>query len=162
MLGRKPLLLSSVALAVFLVGPTAADEPELDLRAVVDPHLICPHDQTAVTKKYGEVESVSTTALLNRITHCTPPRMPELARSTRIQGTAVVEVVVNQWGRVGCLRFVRGHPLLAGSAMTAAATWTFRPYKIRNAPVAISGNLVFHFSTSRASPKTGSCSEARW
>jgi protein TonB len=58
-----------------------------------------------------------------------PPKYPRIARRRGHQGTVVLEVLVNQEGRVGDLRLLKssGHPVLDRTAMASVKNWLFEP-----------------------------------
>jgi protein TonB len=55
------------------------------------------------------------TLLVNRVA----PIYPPLARQTRIQGTVVLDVIINKAGEVTKLNLISGHPMLAPAAIEA-------------------------------------------
>lgn len=58
-----------------------------------------------------------------------PPKYPRVARRRGNQGTVVVEVLVDESGRVGDLRMIKssGYNNLDKAAITAVKKWTFEP-----------------------------------
>ncbi|MEA3417018.1 MAG: energy transducer TonB [Thermodesulfobacteriota bacterium] len=58
-----------------------------------------------------------------------PPEYPRLARKRGYQGTVVLEVLVDQNGRVGDLRLFTssGHSILDRKAMASVKEWLFEP-----------------------------------
>src|SRR5215831_5794373 len=60
--------------------------------------------------------------------HQVKPQYPPLAVQARIQGTVVLQAVIGKDRRIGELRLVSGHPMLAGAAMEAVKQWRYRPY----------------------------------
>ena len=58
-----------------------------------------------------------------------PPEYPRLARKRGYQGTVVLEVMVDQNGRVGDLRLFTssGHSILDKKAMASVKEWLFEP-----------------------------------
>jgi len=58
-----------------------------------------------------------------------PPEYPRLARKRGYQGTVVLEVLVDQNGRVGDLRLFTssGHSILDKKAMASVKEWLFEP-----------------------------------
>ena len=58
-----------------------------------------------------------------------PPEYPRLARKRGYQGTVVLEVMVDQNGRVGDLRLFTssGHSILDKKAMVSVKEWLFEP-----------------------------------
>jgi protein TonB len=75
------------------------------------------------------------------------PDLPPLARAARIHGTVVVAALVNESGRVACLRVIQGHPLLLPAVSSALAQWVFRPTRTRSGPKRYYGELSFAFSS---------------
>lgn len=69
-----------------------------------------------------------------------PPMYPVDARLMRIEGTVLVELVVDRRGRVASTK-VLGEPnqLLADAAVRAVSQWEFRPHTVHGSPV----NVVF-------------------
>jgi len=86
---------------------------------------------------------LSSGALKARAVTCkVPAHLPRL----RVVAYAVVEVLVDEAGRVRDARVVSGHPLLHSSAVQAASAWTFRPLKRRGKAVRFKGPLTLRFS----------------
>jgi periplasmic protein TonB len=58
-----------------------------------------------------------------------PPPYPPAARQRHYQGTVLLEVLVDEGGKVGELRVARssGHPLLDRAALNAVRHWRFEP-----------------------------------
>lgn len=79
----------------------------------------------------------------------------------RLEGQVLVEILVDEKGKVSCARVVSGHPLLVASAIDAAKDWTFRPVKQDGKKVSFYGHLSFHFSTGQISKKNP-CTVAHW
>lgn len=55
------------------------------------------------------------------------PEYPALAKINYIQGRVLVQVTVSRDGRVARAHVLRGHPLLAASALRAVRRWLYRP-----------------------------------
>jgi len=86
---------------------------------------------------------LSSGALRARAVTCkVPAHLPRL----RVAAYAVVEVLVDEAGRVRDARVVSGHPLLRAGALQAARGWTFRPLKRRGKAVRFEGPLTLRFS----------------
>ena len=97
-------------------------------------------------------------SLLKDATHCEAPDMPPLARQSRIKGDVLVDILVNDKGKVFCMQRVTGHPMLAGSATDAAKKWTFLPKTQNGRDVWFYGRLRFRFS--KGDTTTNSCTIA--
>ena len=63
------------------------------------------------------------------------PIYPPLARQARIQGTVILNIVINKSGDVQSLQLVRGHPMLAPAAIDAVRQWKYQPYQLSGEPV---------------------------
>ena len=127
-----------------------------------DSRAPCKADGPVLSDASGKPIWLGTQALLRRSTHCEAPQMPALWRQARIQGYVFVDILVDERGRVACVRLVSGHPMLAGAAIDAAKNWTFEPKKEKGRAIAFYGHLSFYFSTVVNSGKEGACTTAHW
>src|SRR5579871_464825 len=57
-----------------------------------------------------------------------PPSYPPLARQAGIQGTVILQIVINKAGDVRDVQLYSGHPLLAPAAIDAVKQWKYQPY----------------------------------
>jgi protein TonB len=75
----------------------------------------------------------------------TRPEYPAVAKAARIQGIVVLQAVISKDGTVESLQVLEGPPLLQQAAVDAVKTWTYRPYLLNGAPVAVGTtiNVVF-------------------
>jgi protein TonB len=74
------------------------------------------------------------------------PDYPTLARQTRIQGTVVVDAVIDEKGNVVQARAVSGHPLLIDAALKAVLQWKYEPTSLNGQPVSVELQVQVHFS----------------
>ena len=74
------------------------------------------------------------------------PVYPAVARAAGAQGRVMVEVVVNEDGKVESAKALDGHPLLRQAAVDAARQWEFAPTKLSNQPVKVAGRISFNFT----------------
>jgi len=58
-----------------------------------------------------------------KLEHVVPPEYPPLAKMARIQGDVVLEVTIDEDGKVTNLEVESGHPLLAKAALDAVRQW---------------------------------------
>ena len=73
-----------------------------------------------------------------RIGKATALQVPEAARRAGIQGTVIVEAVIDQEGCVRRPRILKGLPMgIDSAALTAVRSWTFRPGMLSGRPVAV-------------------------
>ena len=76
-----------------------------------------------------------------------PPAYTEIARRARIEGTVILQSVIDEEGRVTDVRVLRGLPMgLSEEAKKAVETWRFEPGTLRGRPVPVYYNLTVTFS----------------
>lgn len=74
------------------------------------------------------------------------PTYPPLAKAARVSGAVIVEVTVDEEGKVFSARAISGHPLLKDAAIAAARGWTFTPTLLQSQPVKVIGTITFNFN----------------
>ncbi|HTF38445.1 MAG TPA: energy transducer TonB, partial [Blastocatellia bacterium] len=74
------------------------------------------------------------------------PEYPQDAKAARIFGSVVVEVTVNEAGKVISARSISGPVELRGAAVDAARRWEFRPTMLSGTPVKVIGTITFNFN----------------
>ena len=73
------------------------------------------------------------------------PAYPDAARAVRAGGTVVVQVLIDESGRVISANAVSGHPLLRNAAEQAARFAMFTPTLMDGQPVKVSGVINYNF-----------------
>lgn len=75
-----------------------------------------------------------------------PPRYTKIAIRARLEGTVVVEAVIDERGRVSNVRVLRGLPMgLDKAAVDAVQDWTFEPAKLGGRSVKVRYSLTVKF-----------------
>jgi TonB family protein len=74
------------------------------------------------------------------------PIYPAQARSTRLQGPVVLQVVIDEVGEVRNLRTVSGDSVLARAAIDAVRQWRFQPYRLNGQPVKMPTQITVNFT----------------
>jgi TonB family protein len=74
------------------------------------------------------------------------PKYPPLARSARVQGQVVLDVVIGKDGSVSDIRAENGHPWLIPAAIDAVKHWRYKPYKINGKPVEVDTKVIVNFT----------------
>jgi protein TonB len=64
------------------------------------------------------------------------PDYPSEAFVKKVEGTVVLEIVIDERGRVARTRVVQSVPLLDAAAIAAVRQWIFAPAEKRGRPVA--------------------------
>jgi periplasmic protein TonB len=79
--------------------------------------------------------------------HQVTPRYTQAARLAKIQGTVVVEAIIDRSGRVTHARVLKGLPAgLSESAIEAVEQWRFKPATLKGQPVTVYFTLTVHFA----------------
>jgi protein TonB len=74
------------------------------------------------------------------------PIYPAIAKSTRTQGTVVIEATISRQGTIENLRVVGGPPLLRQAAIDAVAAARYKPFLLNGEPVEVQTNINIIFS----------------
>jgi protein TonB len=75
-----------------------------------------------------------------------PPVYTELARRGRVQGTVIVESVIDAEGNVTKTRVLKGLPMgLDQVALDAVQKWKFKPATLKGEPVKVYYTLTVNF-----------------
>ena len=73
------------------------------------------------------------------------PAYPASAKAVRASGVVMVQVIVDETGKVTTATAVSGHPLLRNAAVQAAYQARFTPTKLSGKPVKVSGTISYNF-----------------
>jgi hypothetical protein len=73
----------------------------------------------------------------------TEPIQPlALGNRVHIDSTMVLAIGVDRGGRVTCLEYISGHPLILQSAINSIKRWKFRPYMLRSRTHSFCGRIA--------------------
>ena len=84
-------------------------------------------------------------AMQQRIRHLVRPEYPEDARQAGVQGTVVLDAVVNPEGAVTHVKFVSGPEQLSPAAIDAVRWWRYEPYLVNGQPATIETTVAVDF-----------------
>jgi protein TonB len=73
------------------------------------------------------------------------PVYPALASRAHVQGTVVLEAVVDEEGSVSTLKVLSGHPLLVDAALQAVKQWRYSPTVMNGEPVPVIATVTVIF-----------------
>jgi len=76
------------------------------------------------------------------------PNYPPLARNIRLEGSVIVQVLIDESGKVISAKVTSGHPLFVAEAQRAAMQARFSPTLISDQPVKVSGVITYQFKLS--------------
>lgn len=74
------------------------------------------------------------------------PEYPELARRARVDGTVILEAVLDVAGRVEQVHVLRSVPLLDEAAIRAVREWRYTPTELNGVPVPVLMTITVTFS----------------
>jgi protein TonB len=80
------------------------------------------------------------------------PNYPPLARQARIEGTVVIDAVIDVSGNVVEAKVVSGHPLLLAAALEAVRQWKFEPTYLNDEPVPVQLLVTVEFHLANQQP----------
>ncbi|PYR91255.1 MAG: hypothetical protein DMF84_18305 [Acidobacteria bacterium] len=73
------------------------------------------------------------------------PVYPDIARSARVEGTVILEAVLDRSGRVGRVRVTQSSPLLDQAAIDAVRQWQYSPSTLHGQPVEVLMTITITF-----------------
>ncbi|HYA62053.1 MAG TPA: energy transducer TonB [Candidatus Sulfotelmatobacter sp.] len=73
------------------------------------------------------------------------PVYPSLARQTHMQGSVVIDAIIDEHGDVVEMKVVSGPPLLIQAAMDAVRRWKYQPTYLNEEPVPVQLNVTVTF-----------------
>ena len=74
------------------------------------------------------------------------PAYPDIARTARVQGTVVLEAIIDRSGRIDEVRVLRSVPLLDQAAIDAVRQWRYSPSTLRGQAVAVLITITINFT----------------
>jgi TonB family protein len=131
-----------VAFAVFLMALAAGlgwwqwQQGWRELEAQV------PAQQAAVAQPQLKVPGGE---MAQRIVYQVTPEYPDPARQAGVQGTVVLDTVVNPDGAVAQMKVVSGPELLSQAALDAVRWWRYQPYLVNGRPATVETTVAVDF-----------------
>lgn len=77
------------------------------------------------------------------------PDYPETAKQLKIQGIVIVEILIDETGKVEKAEALCGADLISAASVEAARKWKFNPTLLDGAPVKVTGVITFRFNLGR-------------
>lgn len=74
------------------------------------------------------------------------PVYPQIAREARVEGTVILEAVINERGDIERLKVLRSVALLDAAAIQAVSGWRYSPTMLNNVPVPVLMTITVTFS----------------
>ena len=88
---------------------------------------------------------VSAATLDEYITRKVPPMYPLIAKTARVEGMVVLNIVINKKGELADVKVVSGPAMLARGALDAVRQWRFKPYIVDGNAIEIESQVAMSF-----------------
>lgn len=105
--------------------------------------------ETAAGATTNAAERVQVSAEVpNVVTHSVAPGYPIIARQMKVQGSVILQALIDRDGLIQELHVVSGPPILSGAAQEAVKQWHFRPYYQGSEAVETQAKITVNFTIS--------------
>jgi TonB family protein len=95
-----------------------------------------------------------------QLIHRVEAQYPRLQEGDRLQGNAVLHVLIDRQGHVADIKKESGHPRLVQAALDAVKQWQYQPFQVDGAPAEVETPVVIKFrcqdNGNRCTPESGS------
>ena len=119
---------------------SSVEPPATEVVESVPPPIAKPEPKKAVIKSEGVING--------KATYLPAPPYPAPAKMVGAEGVVNVQVTIDEDGKVISSKAVSGHPLLRGTAESAAWKAKFSPTYLSRVPVKVTGVIVYNFKRS--------------
>jgi protein TonB len=77
------------------------------------------------------------------------PDYPVIARTTRTEGTVVIQAIIAKDGRIESAHVISGPPMLLSAALEAVRAARYRPYRLNGEPTEVETtiSIIFHLGS---------------
>ncbi|HKO44661.1 MAG TPA: TonB family protein [Pyrinomonadaceae bacterium] len=96
-------------------------------------------------KKTVTPRLISKGVITGEATFLPKPAYPPIAKQMRAHGPVSVQVLIDEFGKVVSATAVRGNPVLLHAAEKAALQARFKPTRLSDQPVKVSGVITYNF-----------------
>jgi TonB family protein len=105
-------------------------------------------ERPTATECFSAIDLICPSCKRGKVLNAPQPCYPKVAKAARVSGEVVIEIVIDESGKVIWARVVRGHPLLQASSLKAACRRTFEPYTCSGRAVKAVEILRYNFALS--------------
>jgi protein TonB len=74
-----------------------------------------------------------------------PPEYPVIAKQAHVQGTVIIDAVIDEQGNVVQAHVISGPPLLIPSALQTVLKWKYQPSFLNGEPISVAMHVEVHF-----------------
>jgi TonB family protein len=133
---------ASIAVAACVVLGLATAASAVALRVGVDSHGSA--DKQASNK--GIPKTVSREVMQENLISKVTPKYPPEAKVAGIEGTVVLDAVIDKSGRVDKLKVLSGRSELMQSALDAVRQWRYKPFLLNGKPIEVETTINVMYS----------------
>jgi TonB family protein len=101
--------------------------------------------QSADSTGTDKVMVVPSAVLRHAATFRQEPEYPAAARQFRLSGEVVVDLIVDEDGKVENVEVTKGRPILNEAVLRAVRKWSFSPFVMDGHPRKVKSTLSFNF-----------------
>ncbi len=117
--------------------------------SVADPPVARGAADTAAGVTTNAAEKVQMSADTSEVvSHTVRPGYPLLARQMKVQGSVILQALINRDGSIQDLHVLSGSPILASAAQEAVRQWRFKPHFQGAEPVETQAKITVNFTIS--------------
>jgi TonB family protein len=80
-----------------------------------------------------------------KLIHQVQPVYPRQAQTLQLAGPVVLDAAIGVDGKVGRVKIVSGHPILARAAIDAVRQWRYTPYRLDGKPIVANAQITVNF-----------------
>jgi TonB family protein len=135
----KPVCVLTTQMIAFSV-PESARIPAEAPGTVTQAQSASATQQTRGAIRVGG--NVQATKLIHRV----EPIYPDEAKSARVSGVVIMQVLIDEVGNVTDVKVLRGNPLLDSAAIEAVRQWRYSPSFLNGEPVSVIAAVTVIFS----------------
>lgn len=110
-----------------------------------NPALVPASLPATAAKPAGDLVEVPEDYADDQVVRRVHPVYPKQARLKKVQGTVVLQAIVNKQGKVDSLQLVSGDALLAQAAADAVKLWRYKPYSHNGEPADFQTRVTVDF-----------------
>ena len=133
---------AGIAVAACVVLGIATAASAVALRVGVDTH----GNADKQTSKKGAPHSVPAGIMQGNVISKVTPKYPPEAKTARIQGTVVLDAVIDKSGRVDSLKVASGPGELQQSSLDAVRQWRYKPFLLNGKPIEVETTINVVYS----------------
>ncbi len=124
-------------------------QPGSPPQALTDPPPASGSADTAAGVTSNAAENVQMPAGTSEVvSHSVTPGYPLLARQMKVQGSVILQALVNKDGSIEDLHILSGPPILASAAREAVRQWRFKPHYQGDEAVETLAKITVNFTIS--------------